>query len=227
MMKRAWTVATGLDDDILHRHPAAMVISRMRAMTGRLSFRSIHTGLAVAALLSLASNPATGADNAVDAFIGRINATVAPVKAGDRAAIRAACSSLIAQAFDFDSMAPSIAGEAWSRMNAKQRAAYTGGLSRRAVSDCAAHGNEVAGNVVELVGVREGQAGDRLVAVKQSKGRGRTVIWQVRATADGTLRAVDMTVEGKSLAAGARRDAKAVLKKTGGDVTALVRSVGG
>ena len=36
-----------------------------------------------------------------------------------------------------------------------------------------------------------------------------------------------MTVDGRSLAASARRDAKDVLKKTDGNVIALIRSVGG
>ena len=68
--------------------------------------------------------------------------------------------------------------------------------------------------------------GDRLIAVKQSKGRGRTIIWRVRKGSGGALKAVDMTVDGRSLAASARSDAKAVLKKTDGNVMALLRSVG-
>ena len=179
------------------------------------------TGLASATAL------AASADDAVAAFVARINAAVAPIKPGDRSAIRKACAALVAEAFDFQTMGAMIAGEVWGRMNQQQRSAYVDGLSRRAVSDCASHGNEMAGNLLVLVGTRPGPDGDSMVAVKQSKGRGRTIIWQVRADAGGALRAVDMTVDGKSLATDARRDAKAVLKKTGGDVTALVRSVGG
>jgi ABC-type transporter MlaC component len=166
-----------------------------------------------------------GAD--VAAFVKQINAVVAPVKPGDRKAIRAACDSLVEQAFDIAAMAPDISAGAWKRMNAEQRGAYVRGLSRRAASDCASHGSEVAGNTVELIGVRQGESGDRLVAVKQSKGRGRTVIWRVREGPGGSLKAVDMTVDGRSLAASARRDAKNVLKKTDGNVIALIRSVGG
>ena len=43
----------------------------------------------------------------------------------------------------------------------------------------------------------------------------------------GGLKAVDMTVDGRSLATSARRDAKDVLKRTDGDLAALIRSVGG
>jgi ABC-type transporter MlaC component len=52
------------------------------------------------------------------------------------------------------------------------------------------------------------------------------VIWRVRQKSGGALKAVDMTVDGRSLAGSARRDAKAILKKTNGNVIALLRSVG-
>lgn len=183
--------------------------------------------LVAAALVAVAAVPAAAVDATADvsAFVRRINAVVAPVKAGDRQAIRAACATLVEQAFDIDAMARAIADEAWKRMSADQRRAYERGLARRAASDCAAHGSEMAGNTVELIGVREGESGDRLVAVRQSKGRGRTVVWRVRG--NGTLKAVDMTVDGHSLAGEARRDARNVLEKSDGNVIALIRSVGG
>jgi ABC-type transporter MlaC component len=182
----------------------------------------------VVAVLSALSSPALAveADGATTAFVDRINAVIAPVEPGDREAIRAARVILITQDFDINAMAPSIAEEVWPRMSSEQRAAYMRGLTKRAVSDCASHGSEIAGNTVEIVGVRIGESGNRLVAVKQSKGRGRTVIWQVHSSAGGMLKAVDMTVDGRSLAASARRDAKEVLKRTDGDVAALIRSVG-
>ena len=177
-------------------------------------------------LASAVSTHALEADSAVAAFVARINATVASVKPGDQTAIRAACASLVKRAFDFNAMAPVIVADAWKRMNAGQRAAYTRGLARRAASECASRGSEIAGNTVEIIGVRDGGGGDRVVAVKQSKGRGRTVLWQVRKGSGG-LKAVDMTVDGRSLATSARRDAKDVLKRTDGDLAALIRSVGG
>ena len=68
------------------------------------------------------------ADGDGAAFVERINASVAPVKPGDRKAIRAACATLVEQAFDIAAMAPTISGEAWKRMNAGQRQAYARGL---------------------------------------------------------------------------------------------------
>jgi ABC-type transporter MlaC component len=179
----------------------------------------------VAMLASSAQAPAAESD--VAAFVQRINKVIGSVEPGDRAAIRTACQTLVAQSFDIEAMAPSITDEAWQRMNADQRQAYAAGLARRAASDCVAHGREIAGNTVVLVGVRNGESGDLLIAVRQSGGNGRTVIWQVRSDGRGRLRAVDMTVDGRSLAASARRDARNVLEKSDGNVIALVRSVGG
>lgn len=183
--------------------------------------------LVIAAGIALAGPVAHAADSATLAFVDRINQTVEAIDPADRSAIRAGCASLVQQTFDLESMAKSITGEAWSRMSAKHRAAYVDGLARRATGDCARSGREIAGNLVELVGVRAGPDGDSNVAVRQSRGKQRTVIWRVRAAAGGELRAVDMTVDGRSLATLARRDAKAILDSSNGDVTALVRSVGG
>jgi ABC-type transporter MlaC component len=183
--------------------------------------------VAVAVGLVLPGGPAQAADAAVQTFVRQVNAVVASVEPGNRAAIETACGRLVAQAFDVPAMAPEIAGEAWRRMNAAERQAYQRGLAGKAATECVAHGNEMAGNTLDLVGVRKGDSGDRLVAVRQSQGRGRTVIWRVRAREGGSLKAIDMMVDGRSLAAAARRDARDVLERTGGDVTALIRSVGG
>ncbi len=183
--------------------------------------------LVFAAGLGLAATLAHAADPATLAFVDRINRTVEAINPGDRSAIRAGCASLIEQTFDLETMAKSITGEAWSRMSAKHRAAYVKGLAKRATGDCTRSGREIAGNLVELVGVRAAPDGDSNVAVRQSRGKQRTVIWRVRAAASGELKAVDMTVDGRSLATVARRDAKAILESSHGDVTELVRSIGG
>jgi ABC-type transporter MlaC component len=183
--------------------------------------------LVLAAGVCLAAPAAMAADAATLAFVDRINRTVESIDPGDRSAIRAGCASLVAATFDLETMAKSITGEAWSRMSAKHRAAYVDGLAKRAAGDCTRSGREIAGNLVELVGVRAAPDGDSNVAVRQSRGKQRTVIWRVRAGASGELKAVDMTVDGRSLATIARRDAKAILDNSHGDVTELVRSVGG
>lgn len=177
--------------------------------------------LMAAALAASATVPAR-ADSAVDAFVAQINQTVGGLKAGDKAGARAACGKLVRQTFDLGAMAPLAAGTAWSRMSASQKSAYRSGLERRAISDCVARRDEIAGQTLQLAGVRTGDGGDRFVAVR---GNGRTLIWRVRG--GGRLRAIDVSVNGRSLLSAAQRDAKAALQSSGGDLEAVVKSVGG
>jgi ABC-type transporter MlaC component len=161
-------------------------------------------------------------DGAVDDFVARVNATVGSLKPGDAAGARAACTRLVEQAFDIDAMAPVTSAGAWPRMNAAQKKAYRAGLARRAVRDCASRSRDFAGQTMQLVGVRTGEGGDRFIAVK---GKSRTAIWQVRGA--GRLRAVDVSVSGRSLVVAAQKDAKRVLQNSGGDLQALIDSVEG
>jgi ABC-type transporter MlaC component len=181
----------------------------------------------IIAVLSLAG-PAQS-DAAVDEFVGRVNATIGSVKPNDASGARAACSRLVQQAFNLDAMAPVTSAGTWAKMNAAQKKSYREGLAERAADDCGDRRKEFAGQSMKLVGVREGKSGDLFVAVRAMKqgGNGRTLIWQVRADGGGRLRAIDLSVNGRSLALSAQRDAKAVLQKSGGDLQALIRSVGG
>src|SRR5690242_13385412 len=106
---------------------------------------------AVALGLLLPGGTALAADAGVQAFVRQVNAVVASVAPGDRAAIRAACARLVDRSFDVAAMAPEIAGEAWRRMNAEQQQSYRRGLAGKAASECVAHGNEMAGNTLDLV----------------------------------------------------------------------------
>ena len=170
---------------------------------------------------------AVAADGAVAAFVDRINATVARPRPGDRKAIGAACATLVEAVLRHrrdgaDDRGRSLGAHGCRPARPPIRAAWPGArpaTARRMAARSPATRSSI-------VGVRAGEGGDRLVAVKQSKGRGRTMIWRVREGAGGALKAVDMTVDGRSLAASARSDAKAILKKTGGNVIALLRSVG-
>lgn len=180
------------------------------------------TAAALAWALGLVAPAA--ADAAVDNFVGRVNATIGSLAVGDRAGARTACTRLVSQAFDLDGMAPVTSAGTWAKMSATQKKAYRTALSRRAAGDCAERSHDFAGQTMALVGVREAEGGDRYVAVKGAKGR--TLIWQVRQSG-GRLRAVDISVNGRSLALNAKKDAEAVLKKNGGDIDALIRAVAG
>ena len=184
------------------------------------SFGRLLATLALVGATCIFSTASAG-DWAVDDFVGRVNATVGSLEPGDAAGARAACARLVDQAFDIDAMAPAASAGAWPRMSAAQKTAYRNGLAQRIASDCVPRSLDFAGQAMELVGVRQGEGGDRFVAVRA---KGKTVIWQVRGSS--RLRAIDVSANGRSLVIAAQRDAKAILKNSGGDLQALINSVG-
>lgn len=180
-------------------------------------------------LTAVSTSVASAAEPAIDDFVGRVNATIGSLKAGDTGGVATACARLVDRAFNLDAMAPVTSAGAWSRMSQAQKAAYRAVLSRRAVSDCRDHSGDFAGKTMRLVGVRQGDGGDRFVAVKAAKadGSGRILIWRVRPDGNGRLRAVDVSVNGRSLSAQAAGEAKRILQNSGGDPQALIDAVAG
>lgn len=178
--------------------------------------------LIVTMAIALSATPlqAASGNQAVDDFVARLNGAIGGLKVGDRAAAAAACATLVERVFDIDAVAPATAPEAWKRMSASQRAAYSAGIASKAADDCAERSREFAGQALEFVGVRQGEGGDLLVA---TKGRSRTLIWRVRGSA--RLRAIDVSANGRSMVVAAQRNAQAVLQRTGGDLQALIESV--
>lgn len=181
---------------------------------------------AVAVALAFGSGVhAAEADAAIVAFVDRINETTGSAKPGDKAAVRAACAELVSEVFDFDTMAVSASYDSFKRMTKAQKDAYREALVKKAARDCASRGKEVAGQKVDIVGVRDGKDGEQQVAVQRADGKGRVAIWKVIPAGNG-VRAIDVVVDGHSLVANARNQARQILKNSGGDVTALIRAIG-
>jgi ABC-type transporter MlaC component len=192
----------------------------------RTSSRYLAGTVLVAAMLC-ACGAGAAANPAVDAFVDRINATTGAASPGDKSGIRAACEALVTQAFDFDALAPAASYDSYKRMNQTQKAAYRGALVDSAVDDCAKRGRDVAGKKVGVIGIRDGKGGEFQLAVQAASGQGRVAIWKVKPDGSGKLRALDITVDGRSMVAFARNQARQILADTDGNLNALIRAVGG
>lgn len=182
--------------------------------------------LAVVLIATFGAVGEAAADSAGDAFVARINKVLATAKPGDGASTRSMCSNLADAAFDLGAMAPAVSAGAWPKFNGSQRAAYRAAIVRRIAGDCQSRSRDIAGKTMAVVGERQGEGGDRFIAVRAKDGGGRQLIWRVRAGSGG-LRAVDVTVDGKSLAVTIGKDAKALLQKAGGDLQQFVKLMGG
>jgi hypothetical protein len=79
-----------------------------------------------------------------------------------------------------------------------------------------------------VLGVRTGEAGDRLLAIRTGRpgDTGRVVVWRLRPGPDHRLRAVDILLDGRSMVISMSDEARAVLERTNGDIDALLGSLG-
>jgi ABC-type transporter MlaC component len=166
-------------------------------------------------------------DQAVADFLGGLNHTVSLFAGKGSDGAQAFCGSVINASFDFDAMARETSAGAWDRMSAPQRQAYHTAFLRRVERDCAFMSARSGGEVLRLVGTRTTDGGDRLVAtqVTEDGQNGRVIVWRVRPDARKRLRAVDVIVDGRSMAIGIHDEAKAALDRNDGNIDALIKSV--
>lgn len=195
-------------------------------------FSSRFGGIAVfASLFFSAALPQALAetDSAVAEFLSGINQTINQftIKDDDNQA-SAMCASLINSFFDFGALAQVTSVGAWEKMDLHQRQAYRAGLLRRVGRECVYRNSALNGEPLKLISTRAGDGGDRLIAteiVKQGQSPS-IVVWRVRPDARKRLRAIDVILDGRSLAIHARNDAKAILDRNDGDIDALIKSLG-
>jgi ABC-type transporter MlaC component len=166
-------------------------------------------------------------DQEVADFLAGVNHTISLVASNGGDGAPAFCGSIIIASFDFEAMARVTSAGAWDRMNAQQRQAYRAAFLRRAQKDCAFASAKSGGETLRLVGIRPTDGGDRLVATRVTEGwqSGRVIVWRVRPDARRRLRAVDVIVDGRSMAMVGRAEAKAALDRNDGDIDALIKSV--
>jgi ABC-type transporter MlaC component len=185
--------------------------------------------LATGLLFSTASRPANaGSDPAIANFVSAINKTIGQASAAvDDERAGTLCASVINAYFDFDALARVTSAGAWEKMNSRQRHAYRAAFLHRARRDCVYRDSSLRGEPLKFIGVRRAEAGDLLVATEVSKeGQSRSiVVWRVRHGSNRRLRAVDVILDGRSLAIQARDDAKLILDRNSGDVDALIKSL--
>lgn len=137
------------------------------------------------------------------------------------------CVTVINSSFDFGAMARITSVGTWDKMNPSQQRAYRVAFLNRVRRDCVYRNSDFSREPLKLVGARAAEGGDRLIATQSSKeGQpGRTIVWRTRPDSRGRLRAVDLIVDGRSLAITARDEAKAILERRDGDIDVLIKSL--
>jgi ABC-type transporter MlaC component len=162
------------------------------------------------------------------AFLSRLNAAIGALNGQTGARALEACAGLVASLLDVDAIAPVGAGRSWEEMSVRQRALYRSALAARLARDCVSENKDNAGQPASLVGERRADNGDLLVAtrVEQAGAAGHTIIWRFRAASERQSRAIDLQVDGRSTALAFRDEAEQAFERSGGDVEAVIRSLG-
>jgi MlaC protein len=161
----------------------------------------------------------------VDEFLGLLNADIAIIASQSGGGVSSSCASVIAGLVDLDAIARDAAADLWARMTQSERDAYREQIGRRAVRECAHQHHDNTGAPMTLVGVRQGQGGDWLLATRSNHARGsHNVIWRLRG--DGAqLRAVDVLFDGHSTTLTLRDETKMLFDRNSGNIDMMISAL--
>lgn len=182
--------------------------------------------------LVLASAPvspaAEGAGAAQDPRVREIVSTIvrqtAELAGQPDAAASAICARQSAALIEIDTVAKAGAEKTWDRMSAAQREAYRGAAQRWIVRKCVERNHENKGERPDVIGLREGESGDLLLAT-QTREPPRFAIWRLRGAK--RLRVVDVILDGVSMSLTLRDQTNALLDDMNGNIDAATKALDG
>ena len=189
--------------------------------------RASKTGVAVGSIVGWAMlldrAAAAQTDPQVAEFLTSINRRITELAGQTGSQASLTCGRIVASAINMGAVTESALGPVWDRMTSQQRAAYRVAAQRWAVRDCVRRNQDIGGNPLEFLGVRQGVAGERLLATRSSQ-PAHTVIWRLRGS--GRVRAVDVVIDGRSMILSLRDDMKALLDHNNGDIDMAIGALG-
>ena len=194
---------------------------------GWVILRALRSCVAIGAMVGCAvlfgRASAAQTDPRVTEFLASLNRTIAELagQAGSQAS--SACGRIVASAINMDAVTWSALGHMRERISSQQRAAYRAAAQRWAVRDCLRRNQDNSGHPLEFLGVRQGEAGERVLATRSSA-PAHTVIWRLRGS--GRVRAVDVVIDGRSMILSLRDETKALLDRNNGDIDMATEALG-
>jgi len=202
--------------------------SAPRRAARSVTFRALRTGAAAYSIVGGAAlfgcDVTAQTDPEVAEFLASVNRSITELtdQTGSRAS--ATCGQIVASAINMDSVTRSALGHMWDRITSQQRTAYRAAAQRWAVRDCLQRNHDNDGHPLEFLGVRQGEAGERLLATRSGQ-PAHTVIWRLRGSR--RVQAVDIVVDGRSMILSLRDDTKALLDRNNGNFDVATRALGG
>lgn len=132
------------------------------------------------------------------------------------------CARSSASLMDLDAVVKVSAEDVRDRMTPAQRDAYRGAALGWIIRRCVQENRDNKGENPQVMGVRRGESGDRLLALK-TETPPHFVIWRLRG--DEKPRVVDVVMDGVSMALTLRDETNALLGQDDKDIDAMIKAL--
>lgn len=133
------------------------------------------------------------------------------------------CKRISTSMMDIDAVVKVASERIWSRMTPAQRTAYRDAAVSWTVRKCVEQNHDNKGDKPQVVGLREGESGDRMLAMR-SEQPPHFVIWRLRGGKQ--LRVADVLLDGVSMTLLLRDETNSQLDQNHDDIDAMIKTVG-
>lgn len=137
-------------------------------------------------------------------------------------AAREICARSAASLMDLDAVVKVSSEDIRDKMTPAQRAAYREAAIEWIVRRCVRENRDNEGEEPQVMGVRQGESGDRLLALKTEEPP-HFVIWRLRG--EEKPRVVDLIMDGVSMALTLRDETNARLRQVDNNVDAMIKTL--
>jgi hypothetical protein len=195
--------------------------------TGRFRRGAEQTHLTVyfvSALTSLFGLSATAqADVQIDAFLATVNKSVVALAGRPESEASSICGQIVSSAINMDAVVKGASTHIWDEMSLRQQHAYRLAAQNWAVRDCVQRNRDNSGTPLEFVGLRQGEAGEQLLATRSHQ-PSHMLVWRLQG--DKRLSAVDLLLDGRSMVLALRDQTNLLLGRTGNDIDKAIEVLG-
>jgi ABC-type transporter MlaC component len=175
-------------------------------------------------LLVLCCRPATAqTDPRIKEILTSINKNIPTLAGKSESQASKICTRIVPIIIDMEAIARGASTHIWDGMSPQQRNAYRAAALRWVVRNCVQRNRDNNGNPLQFVGIRQGEAGNRLL-VTRSNQPSHVIMWRLRGA--GRLRAVDLILDGVSMTLSLRDEMNTLLDRNNNDINMAIKSLG-
>lgn len=163
------------------------------------------------------------ADSRINEILALINKNVTALAGRSDAEAAVICGRVASTIIDMEAVVRGASPHIWGRMSPAQRDAYRAAALRWTVRHCVQRSRDNTGEPLQFVGLRDGDAGDRLLATRSDR-PSHFAIWRLRGAS--RLRVVDLVLDGASMTLALRDETNSLLNKNNNDIDLAIASLG-